>query len=99
MSRRTPSGTQHSSLERILEAVDLLRTHPEIGRPGRVVGTRELVVPLQCSTAARSGRLNYRRRFARGDGWAPGDSSNQAVRREAVASLDQVAGLDLAVRV
>jgi plasmid stabilization system protein ParE len=30
---------------RILEAVDLLQTHPEIGRPGRLVGTRELVVP------------------------------------------------------
>jgi len=30
---------------RILEAVDLLQSHPEIGRPGRVVGTRELVVP------------------------------------------------------
>ncbi len=31
--------------QRILEAVDLLQNHPEIGRPGRVVGTRELVVP------------------------------------------------------
>jgi toxin ParE1/3/4 len=30
---------------RILEAVALLESHPEIGRPGRVVGTRELVVP------------------------------------------------------
>ena len=30
---------------RILRAVDLLETHPEIGRPGRLVGTRELVVP------------------------------------------------------
>ncbi len=30
---------------RILEAVELLQSHPEIGRPGRVVGTRELVVP------------------------------------------------------
>jgi toxin ParE1/3/4 len=28
---------------RILKAVDLLQSHPEIGRPGRVVGTRELV--------------------------------------------------------
>ena len=31
--------------DRILKAVDLLQTHPERGRPGRVVGTRELVVP------------------------------------------------------
>jgi toxin ParE1/3/4 len=31
--------------KRIVKAVDLLEAHPEIGRPGRVVGTRELVVP------------------------------------------------------
>ena len=31
--------------KRILKAVDLLPSHPEMGRPGRVVGTRELVVP------------------------------------------------------
>jgi toxin ParE1/3/4 len=30
---------------RILEAVDLLQTQPDMGRPGRVFGTRELVVP------------------------------------------------------
>jgi toxin ParE1/3/4 len=30
---------------RILDAVDLLQTHPDMGRPGRLVGTRELVVP------------------------------------------------------
>lgn len=29
----------------ILKSVDLLQSHPEIGRPGRVVGTRELIVP------------------------------------------------------
>jgi toxin ParE1/3/4 len=31
--------------QRILEAVDLLETHPEIGRSGRAVGTSELVAP------------------------------------------------------
>jgi len=31
--------------QRILKAIDLLRNHPEMGRPGRLVGTRELVVP------------------------------------------------------
>jgi addiction module RelE/StbE family toxin len=30
---------------RILQAVDLLQNHPAIGRPGRVMGTRELVIP------------------------------------------------------
>ncbi|MBL8296211.1 MAG: type II toxin-antitoxin system RelE/ParE family toxin [Bryobacterales bacterium] len=30
---------------RILDAVDLWRARPELGRPGRVAGTRELVVP------------------------------------------------------
>jgi len=30
---------------RILTAVELLETHPEMGRPGRVLGTRELVIP------------------------------------------------------
>ena len=31
--------------KRILDAIDLLQTQPEMGRPGRVMGTRELVVP------------------------------------------------------
>jgi toxin ParE1/3/4 len=31
--------------QRILECVDLLMRHPEAGRPGRLAGTRELVVP------------------------------------------------------
>jgi plasmid stabilization system protein ParE len=30
---------------RVLEAVDLLQTQPYMGRPGRVLGTRELVAP------------------------------------------------------
>ena len=31
--------------ERILSSVDILRAHPEMGKPGRTSGTRELVVP------------------------------------------------------
>ena len=31
--------------KRILKASDVLQSHPEMGRPGRVVGTRELIVP------------------------------------------------------
>jgi plasmid stabilization system protein ParE len=30
---------------RILHAIDLLQAQPAMGRPGRVLGTRELVVP------------------------------------------------------
>jgi len=30
---------------KIIKAVSLLREQPEIGRPGRVPGTKELVVP------------------------------------------------------
>jgi toxin ParE1/3/4 len=30
---------------RIVKAVTLLQVHPEMGRPGRIAGTRELVVP------------------------------------------------------
>jgi toxin ParE1/3/4 len=32
-------------VERVLNAVEDLATHPDLGRPGRVPGTRELVVP------------------------------------------------------
>ncbi len=31
--------------KRILESIDLLQSHPDMGRPGRVLGTRELVIP------------------------------------------------------
>jgi len=34
-----------SVARRILNAVELLTTQPQIGRPGRITGTRELVVP------------------------------------------------------
>lgn len=30
---------------RILESIELLQTQPDMGRPGRVLGTRELVIP------------------------------------------------------
>jgi plasmid stabilization system protein ParE len=40
-------GRQRAELvaARIVETVELLSTQPHMGRPGRVVGTRELVVP------------------------------------------------------
>ena len=31
--------------KRILDAVELLPSHPALGRPGRLPGTRELIVP------------------------------------------------------
>ena len=31
--------------QRILESIDLLQSQPGMGRPGRVLGTRELVIP------------------------------------------------------
>ena len=31
--------------KRILSAIELLQSQPEMGRPGRVLGTRELVIP------------------------------------------------------
>ena len=30
---------------RILEATEVLKEHPEIGRPGKALGTRELMIP------------------------------------------------------
>jgi toxin ParE1/3/4 len=46
--------------QRVLKAVELLATHPEIGRPGRLVGTRELVVqntPYVVPYRIRGGRV------------------------------------------
>jgi toxin ParE1/3/4 len=53
---------QNASLvaNRILKLVDLLQTHPEIGRPGRAPGMRELVVtdtPYVIPYRVRRGRL------------------------------------------
>ena len=41
---RDSDGSATLVAEKILQAVDLLLTHSGIGRPGRIVGTRELVV-------------------------------------------------------
>ncbi len=39
----SPRGTDRVA-QQILDAVELLTTQPHIGRPGRITGTRELVV-------------------------------------------------------
>jgi len=44
ISRDSASYAEAVSV-RILDAVELLATQPSMGRPGRVLGTRELVVP------------------------------------------------------
>lgn len=44
IARDDPSAARRVA-NRILEAVDRLAQQPAIGRPGRVPGTRELVVP------------------------------------------------------
>jgi toxin ParE1/3/4 len=38
-------GNAALTAKRILDAIETLRTQPEMGRSGRVVGTRELVIP------------------------------------------------------
>jgi len=43
VSRDDPAAAIRTVLA-VLEAVEVLREHPNIGRPGRVSGTRELVV-------------------------------------------------------
>lgn len=37
-------GAAAALLERIVSRVDTLIVHPETGRPGRIAGTRELVI-------------------------------------------------------
>ena len=43
LSRRDPAAAARVAA-RIVESTDRLPAHPELGRPGRVAGTRELVV-------------------------------------------------------
>jgi toxin ParE1/3/4 len=42
--REKPGDAAETMLDRIFSAVELLLHHPEIGREGRVPGTRELVL-------------------------------------------------------
>jgi toxin ParE1/3/4 len=41
---RDSDGNAAGVARRILEAIELLRTQPQMGRPGRLAGTRELVI-------------------------------------------------------
>ncbi len=44
IARENPEAARQIAA-RILENVDRLVEHPYLGRPGRIVGTRELVIP------------------------------------------------------
>ena len=44
IARENPAAAR-ALVQRISQAVDLLRENPALGRPGRIHGTRELVVP------------------------------------------------------
>lgn len=44
IAARSPAGAR-AVIERVESALKALKGHPEIGRPGRVEGTRELVIP------------------------------------------------------
>ncbi len=53
-ARERSEDAANTMLERIFSAVELLESHPEIGRRGRISGTRELVlVPLPFVLAYR----------------------------------------------
>ncbi|MBI2789198.1 MAG: type II toxin-antitoxin system RelE/ParE family toxin [Elusimicrobia bacterium] len=44
IAEENPSAATRT-IERIRKALEAVRRHPEIGRPGRVDGTRELIIP------------------------------------------------------
>lgn len=57
---------------RILNSIELLRTQPNMGRPGRLVGTRELVLPdtlFVIPYRVRDGRLEVIAVFHRRQRW------------------------------
>jgi len=41
---RDNSVAANQMIERLLKAVNLLKDHPQIGRPGRILDTRELII-------------------------------------------------------
>ena len=38
-------GNAAAVAQRLLDSIELLSTQPQMGRPGRIIGTRELVIP------------------------------------------------------
>jgi toxin ParE1/3/4 len=65
IAQDNPSAAAHT-VELIIKAVEQLRQFPAIGRPGRVAGTRELVVsgtPYIIPYRVRSGHVEVLRLF------------------------------------
>jgi toxin ParE1/3/4 len=59
-SRESSPAAAGTLLDRIFSAVELLETFPEAGRPGRVAGTRELVItptPFLIAYRTRRGKI------------------------------------------
>lgn len=72
------SRDSHAAAQRLVmaieQAVHLLASHPALGRPGRVEGTRELVVagtPYIIPYRVREGRVEVLRVFHAARKWPP----------------------------
>ena len=55
------AAAANTMLERIFAAVELLKNNPDLGRPGRVYGTRELVLiptPFLLAYRVRRGKVD-----------------------------------------
>ena len=73
ISRDSPAAAQRVVLA-IADAVELLARHPALGRPGRVEGTRELVVagtPYVIPYGVRENRVEVLRVFHAARKWPP----------------------------
>lgn len=57
-TQKTSAGAADLMIDQIFSAVEVLQQHPELGRTGRISGTRELVlVPLPFILAYRTRRM------------------------------------------
>ena len=59
-ARETSASAAHALLDRIFGAVERLERFPETGRPGRISGTRELVIlptPFLFAYRTRKGKI------------------------------------------
>ena len=73
IARDSPAAARRA-VTAIQQTVDLLARHPGLGRPGRVEGTRELVVPdtpYIIPYRVREGRVEILRVFYAARKWPP----------------------------